>query len=218
LVNKPQNKELFMLRKIKLNKRNLIYFINNKNFLHQILNRSSGINPNDFCNPNELDLLYFNSVKLGYVANAANIRENRMLLNSVSLYPYCLSYIETQTEELCLAAVKQNVCALKWVKHQDEGVCLAAVQQDGLALKWVNAQTEAICLAAVQNYGGALEYVKKQTEAICLAAVKYDGYALYYVKEQTEEICLAAVQNDSGALQYVKDNELKQEIKAKLKW
>ena len=38
-----------------------------------------------------------------------------------------LDYVKTQTEKICLAAVKQNGLALKYVKNQTEKICLVAV-------------------------------------------------------------------------------------------
>ena len=45
--------------------------------------------------------------------------------------------VKEQTQEICLAAVKQNGYALQYVKEQTPDICLAAVKQDGYALQFV---------------------------------------------------------------------------------
>ena len=70
-----------------------------------------------------------------------------------------MNYINNQTEEVCMAAVKQNGFTLQYVENQTEEICLAAVNQNGLALQLVKNQTEDICLAAVKQDGWALKYV-----------------------------------------------------------
>ena len=56
-----------------------------------------------------------------------------------------LQYIENQTEEMCLEAVKQNGYALEYVENQTEEICFEAVKQNGRALQFVKNQTENIC-------------------------------------------------------------------------
>jgi hypothetical protein len=115
-----------------------------------------------------------------------------------------LSYVDNQTEEICLAAVNRYGCALQFVKNQTEAVCLAAVQQDGLALQFVNHPTDAVNLAAVQQNGYAIRDVPRKTHALSLAAVQQNPFVVYWIRDQTEEICLAAVQRDGRALEHVR--------------
>ena len=51
-----------------------------------------------------------------------------------------LQYINNQTEEICLAAVKQNGYALEFIKNQTEEICLAAIKRDADALKFVSSE------------------------------------------------------------------------------
>lgn len=104
-----------------------------------------------------------------------------------------LQFVENQTPELCLEAVKQNGLALRFVETQTPEICLEAVRNDGWALQYVNEQTEELYLEAAKQDGTALFHVKKRTPRVCLEALKKHGSALHYVKEQTEEICLEAL-------------------------
>jgi hypothetical protein len=54
------------------------------------------------------------------------------------------------------------------VLNQTEEICLAAVKQNGLALEYVHDQTEEICLAAINQIPYASRYKKNQT--ICIIA------------------------------------------------
>ena len=82
------------------------------------------------------------------------------------------------------AAVQRHV--EKAVPEQNQEMCLAAVQQDVSALKYVKLQTEDMCLAAVQQDGNALQYVKLQSKKVCLAAVKQDGWAIRFVNDHLQ--------------------------------
>jgi hypothetical protein len=54
-------------------------------------------------------------------------------LEAVKEYGDALQYVNNQTENICLEAVKQ-----KYVKNQTENICLEAVKKDGYALQYVN--------------------------------------------------------------------------------
>jgi len=116
---------------------------------------------------------------------------------------------EVQTEEMCLAAVRQNGWLLRYVHVKTPELCLAAVQQDGLALEYVPEElmTPELCLAAVRENGNVLEYVPEElkTPEICLAAVQENWNALRYVPEElkTPELCMAAVRRNGDALRFV---------------
>ena len=46
--------------------------------------------------------------------------------------------VKKPTEEICLAAVKQNGEALQYVKEQTAELCMAAVQQDTKAITLIH--------------------------------------------------------------------------------
>ena len=96
-------------------------------------------------------------------------------------------------------AVKCNGNLLKYIDNQTSEICINAVKNRSEALKYVKEQTTEICIASVQNHGNALAYVKNQTPEICLAAVtaRCRSNILHLVKDQTPEICIAAVSNSS---------------------
>ena len=71
--------------------------------------------------------------------------------------------------------------SLRNVITQTQKICLAAVKHDGRSLRYVKEQTPEICIAAVKQDGMALCYVKDQTYEICLAAVKCDTKAFKFV-------------------------------------
>lgn len=112
----------------------------------------------------------------------------------------------TQTEAMCLLAVRNDGNMLGYVKNKTEKICLEAVKENGLALACVESQTEDVCLAAVGQNGFALEYVKSQTEEICLAAVERQGFALQYVKNQNKEIIKEALKSNILSFIYVEND------------
>lgn len=133
--------------------------------------------------------------------------------------PFCdgdrLSFETRRTMEdwKNLQLVKSGELSLQYVENQTEEMCLEAVRRDGEALEYVKNQTEEICWEAILSVGGALEYVKNQTEEMCLEAVLSNGFNLICVKNQTEEICRAAVWMSGLALEYVRDEELRRMLR-----
>lgn len=128
-----------------------------------------------------------------------------------------IRFVEPQTEELCLLAVRQDVsipseCAFLQIRPENrtETVCIAAVTTCSSILQFIEAQTEAICIAAVRARAPSwglkpLQMVTRQTHAICLAAVTANGRMLEFVDAglRTADICLAAVRSDGLALRFV---------------
>lgn len=129
--------------------------------------------------------------------------------------PYIKDWIQELPDEVQCAGVAGYGMMLQYIAERlkTEEVCLAAVKQNGMALKFVREQTPKICKAAVRKSGWALPYVKEQTPEICLAAVKKRGCALEWVKEQTLKVCLAAVKHDAEALKFIKDAEMREQVK-----
>lgn len=72
----------------------------------------------------------------------------------------------TYLEENCLALIEQ-FGGLEDTKKQTEEICLANVKQNGNVFQNIREQTEEICLATIKQQ----PYIK-QTEKICLANVK----------------------------------------------
>lgn len=59
-----------------------------------------------------------------------------------------LPYVENQTLEICMLAVKQYVVALKYVKDQTLEICIEAFKQDWHAFQYVKNKTPEICRLA----------------------------------------------------------------------
>ena len=137
--------------------------------------------------------------------------------------------LNERTEELCLAAIKQNVEALQYVPEscysglvkkaswiinyipkdkQTEELCLSIVQQNGSDLGYIpeEKRTHKVCLAAVKNFFGALKKVPLQmrNEEICLAAVKQ---LPHYIESVPEELHLAIIKQVGNALKYLAEDK-----------
>ena len=78
----------------------------------------------------------------------------------LSIYPSYLEFIDNQTPELCMVAVKNDGWALEHVKEQTPELCMMAVKNDGRALQFAKEQTPEICLAAVKNDATAIQFVR----------------------------------------------------------
>lgn len=58
--------------------------------------------------------------------------------------------------------LKENGRWLYYLEEQTPELCLIAVKQDGKALEYVKEQTPEICLAAVKQNKNIVKYVKKE--------------------------------------------------------
>lgn len=101
--------------------------------------------------------------------------------NETNLY---IRFVEKETEELCLAAIKKQPESLRYIKNQTENMCVAGVRENGEFLFFISNQTEIICLEAVKQNGLALLLVHKKTLKICKEAVKQNKDALRYVPSE----------------------------------
>lgn len=99
----------------------------------------------------------------------------------------------SQTEDLCLAAVRKSSRALLFIKNPSKAVCLEALRQNYRALQYITEPTEEMCLEAIRQNGLALQYITEPTDEMCLAAVQQTGDALQFVIHKTREIGLAAL-------------------------
>jgi hypothetical protein len=114
-------------------------------------------------------------------------------------------------EAICIAVVKQKVCALQYIpkSQMTEAVCIAAIEKYVGAFKFLSnsLKTETVCLAAVKHDGFLIQYVPipQKTEAVCLAAIKHDSFLLQYIPNslKTETVCFVAVKQNGYALKYV---------------
>jgi hypothetical protein len=92
----------------------------------------------------------------------------------------------------------------EWINNQTEENCLDAVKRCGKNLKFVKNQTEEICKFAVQERGKNIKYVNKQTEEICKIAVADWPYNLKYVNDITPELLKIAM---DSAMKHCNDIE-----------
>jgi hypothetical protein len=127
-----------------------------------------------------------------------------------------LPLIKNPSEEIQLAAVKQNVYvwAIQFIKNPSEEVQLAAVKQNGYAIQYIQNPSEKSQLTAVNDYGNAIQFIKNPSEEVQLAAVKQDGYAIQYIKNPSEEVQLAAVKQDGYAIKFIKNPSEKMQLAA----
>jgi hypothetical protein len=121
-------------------------------------------------------------------------------------HPRQLRFVYKQTKALRLAAVSVDGFAIQHVRGRwSNELMLAAVRQNGLVLDRIRKQTPEICLAAVQQNGEALRFVREQTEELCLAAIAnpphYPVYSICsHIEVWTEAVCLAVLRAGAGSV------------------
>lgn len=117
-----------------------------------------------------------------YILQEEPSEEDYAKIEKLKKDPDVAKYLENPTEEIIMSAVSFDGMSLKlFPNSQTTEICLAAVKNFGRALQFVKEQTPEICLEAVKRDPLALRFVKEQIPEICLEAVKNNPEAMRYV-------------------------------------
>lgn len=136
-----------------------------------------------------------------------------------------LQYIDNQTEEICIKAVKCNFNEYKYVKNKTPAVKIEAILKNPKLLQ-KNEQTPELCQNLYNRDKNIFRFLQYQTNEMCLDMIKKDymnflfvknptdemsndvvkkcGLMLEYIENQTEEMCIDAVKENDIALKFVK--------------
>ena len=125
-----------------------------------------------------------------------------------------IEYIQNPSEKVQLAAIKQGFWAIKYIRNPSEKVKLAAVQQSGYAIEYIKNPSEEVQLAAIQQLPQLITRIKNPTEKVQLAAVQIDPQLIEYIENPTEKVQLAAVEQDGNALKYIENPSLEVQLAA----
>ena len=140
-----------------------------------------------------------------------------------------LMYVENQTDELCLIAVKNIDTAIQYVKNKTPLLCSIAIAANpnnyifitgknfnllrnvafsipGVIKEITNSCEELdydTIKQIIEAKPEAILYVVEQTEELCNIAIKKsEGSALKHIKNQTEKMIMNAIEYDSFNIRY----------------
>jgi len=148
-----------------------------------------------------------------------------------------LQFIENQTFDQCVKAIKDNHEAIKLVKNLTMEICIEAIKKNWRCMEFIpeKFQTLELCKILFENdcYLRGFKYIKNKTDEILTEAVrvlpsvlktiKNPTYEMYKVavnsmrgvglqfipiSKQTDELCKLSVKNKPLSLQYVKNKTL----------
>ena len=145
-----------------------------------------------------IPLLPFSKMKTADFIDYHNLDKTRISLFHI--------HKESQTEKICLEAVKRHGGELAYVVNQTPEICWSAIRNYGEALYCAKFRNEDMCIEAIKNSHYAFTHIKpeERTERVCLEAVKKDGYNLWYVLRQTRKICETAIKQNPHSIKFVK--------------
>jgi hypothetical protein len=130
----------------------------------------------------------------------------------------------TQSEELCMYAIKLKASVIAKIKNQTPKLCKMALRQDGYLLSKIKIPlTEEFCLIAVKQNGSALQYVppKYQTYNVCKSAIKQNPSAKKYIlnvdlydatKNMLVDQAMKFVSRDGTLLEMVEEDNQTEEM------
>lgn len=160
------------------------------------------------------------------------VSENGMLLEYVKGYAsdeikiaavkqngLALKFVENPTEFMCSLAIEQNWESIQYCKNPTKEMQLLAVKQSWEALKFIEKQIRVAQLVSVKQSWQAIQYCKNPTEKVQLVAVKQAWEAIKYCKNPTEKVQLVAIEQSWKAIQCIRDpTEKVQLVAVKQSW
>lgn len=108
-----------------------------------------------------------------------------------------------QTEDDCLAAVKQNGTAIIYAKHQTDAIKLAAVKQNGNVIQYIKNPDDKLCKAALYQNPNCLQFVKYQTEEMIFIAVKKNPLTVKMIKTPSVDLYFKLIDINIDSHQYM---------------
>ncbi len=172
----------------------------------------------------DIDHYFLNNNNIKIFELYKNIELYEILKNILNKNGLLLEFIENQTEELCIIAIKNNINAYNFVKHKTYEIDKSILKiqnnlvinneiyeilknilnKNGLLLEFIENQTEELCIIAIKNNINAYTFVKNKTYEINKILLNIDGNMLQYIENQTDELCIIAIKNNINAYTFVK--------------
>lgn len=156
-----------------------------------------------------------------------------LMYEAVKYNPCSITYVDEQTEKLCLMAVSKDAFSIQYIKNPSlevvreaiknnalvianpnlnikkeyltEDLYIEAIRRDPTIICNQNIQTYNRCLEAVRNNPCMIYYIddKYKTNDLYITALSKDGYILKQIENKTYELCRIAVYNCGLALKWV---------------
>lgn len=193
----------------------LIYFLNDKDNL-ETTEKFIALEPNFIClikNENFTSELIRNSLKIStdgiwtFAKELPNIKDeetyNEIATLMASESGDSLVFIDNQTDNICLTAVKQNGLSLQYVKNKTEEICTQAIINAPYAIRYVPSTEpfyQSLAELAVRLDGNMFQYInsKQQTKSMVENAIKCNACNINYVNEEflSPDIIMKAVKKE----------------------
>ena len=77
---------------------------------------------------------------------------------------------------------------IQFIDNPSEEVQLAAVKENGLSIKYIQNPSERVQLAAVKEIPYSIQHIKNPSERVQLAAVEENPYSIHYIKNPSERV------------------------------
>jgi hypothetical protein len=77
---------------------------------------------------------------------------------------------------------------IRFIREPSEEMQLAAVRQDGYAIQHLRDPSEAVQLAAVLQNSESIQHIREPSEAVQLVAVQEDAWVIQYIKNPTPRV------------------------------
>jgi hypothetical protein len=123
-----------------------------------------------------------------------------------------IQFIPNPSQELGLAAVKQDPWAINYIKNPSEEIVLEVVKKfpfPGKYITRVKNPSPKFQLAIVNEEGTLIKFLYEMgiqpSPPVKLAAVKNDGFAIQFIPNPSDELKIEAVKRDPDAIEFIGD-------------
>lgn len=171
---------------------NFICLIKNENFTSELIRNSLKIST---------DGIWTFAKELPNIKDEETYNEIATIMASES--GDSLVFIDNQTDDICLTAVKQNGLSLQYVKNKTEEICNQAIINAPYAIRYVPSTEpfyQSLAELAVRLDGNMFQYInsKQQTKSMVENAIKYNACNINYVNEEfiSPDIIMKAVRKE----------------------
>lgn len=116
-----------------------------------------------------------------------------------------ISYVDDQTEKLCLLAVNGDAFSIQDIINPSDEVIRTAIKKNAHAILHRKDLTEDMYMEAIRNKPEIIYNTSIQTYTRCLEAVKYNPSTIAYINDEykTNELYMEALSRDGFILKQI---------------
>ena len=133
---------------------------------------------------------------LKFVVEQTDELINYAIANITKIPDKFLTFIDVQSDEICLNAIKKNFLCFKYVKNKSNEMCLKAFEINTWCIMYCDIQKNESCDYLFNANPKTFRFLKNKSENICLKAVENNLLNISFIKNEEILNTVAVKQNN----------------------